>query len=401
MRNPVPPQTGKRMAKEDLASESGEEKNRAVFQEMEMPAAENERTDRMKAEVIAVDEKNPDREVIEKAGKILKNGGLVAFPTETVYGLGGNALDPRASMKIYAAKGRPSDNPLIIHIAEMDKLEVIVSEIPEGARILADKYWPGPLTMILPKSDAVPRETTGGLDSVAVRFPSDSVAQALIRAAGGFVAAPSANTSGRPSPTLAEHVEEDLGDAIDMILDGGPVGIGLESTIVDFTEDVPVVLRPGYISLEMLRETLGEVRMDKGLLITDSNVHPKAPGMKYRHYAPKADLAVVEGPEEKVVAYINEEASRAEANGGVAGIIAADETAPRYKSGIVRSIGSRGDEEEIARHLYEVLRDFDGDHVSAIYSEAFYTPRMGQAIMNRLLKAAGHKIIYLSQEEEK
>ena len=218
----------------------------------------------MRAEVVAMTGENLDMDAIKKAGDILKAGGLVAFPTETVYGLGGNALDPQASMKIYAAKGRPSDNPLIVHIAELEQLEKITTEIPEGARILAEKYWPGPLTMILPKADIVPRETTGGLDSVAVRFPSDRVAQELIKAGGGFVAAPSANTSGRPSPTMAEHVEEDLGDAIDMIIDGGQVGIGLESTIVDFTEEIPVVLRPGYISLEMLQETLGDVRMDKG-----------------------------------------------------------------------------------------------------------------------------------------
>ena len=352
----------------------------------------------MRAEVVSMDAAHPDMAAIEKAGRILKDGGLVAFPTETVYGLGGNALDPRASMKIYAAKGRPSDNPLIVHIAELDRLEEITTEIPEGARILAEKFWPGPLTMILPKADIVPRETTGGLDSVAVRFPSDPIAQALIRAAGGFVAAPSANTSGRPSPTMAEHVEEDLGDAIDMILDGGQVGIGLESTIVDFTEKVPVVLRPGYISLEMLKEVLGEVRMDRGLLITDKNIHPKAPGMKYRHYAPRAELSIVEGPEEAVVARINELAEKAAANGGQAGIIAADETAERYRTGIVRSIGSREEEETIAHHLYEVLRDFDNENVSVIYSEAFYTPRMGQAIMNRLLKAAGHKIIYAEEE---
>ena len=251
----------------------------------------------MKAEVVSMKADKLDMEAIRRGGDILKQGGLVAFPTETVYGLGGDALNPQASMKIYAAKGRPSDNPLIVHIAEFDKLAPIVAEVPEKAKILAEKYWPGPLTMILPKSDLVPQETTGGLDSVAVRFPSDRIAQELIKAAGGYVAAPSANTSGRPSPTTAQHVEEDLGEAIEMIIDGGQVGIGLESTIVDFTEDVPVVLRPGYISLEMLQETLGDVRMDKGLIAADSKVRPKAPGMKYRHYAPKADLAIVEGPE--------------------------------------------------------------------------------------------------------
>ena len=354
----------------------------------------------MRAEVVSMTGENLDMDAIKRAGDILKAGGLVAFPTETVYGLGGNALDPQASMKIYAAKGRPSDNPLIVHIAELEQLEKITTEIPEGAKILAEKYWPGPLTMILPKADIVPRETTGGLDSVAVRFPSDKIAQELIKAGGGFVAAPSANTSGRPSPTMAEHVEEDLGDAIDMIIDGGQVGIGLESTIVDFTEDVPVVLRPGYISLEMLQETLGDVRMDKGLLITDSSVHPKAPGMKYRHYAPKADLSIIEGNEEDVVACINHLTDEAVAKGLKVGVIATDETKARYVHADVLSIGSREEEETIAHHLYEVLRDFDDDRVDVIYSEAFYTPKMGQAIMNRLLKAAGHKIIN-AQEEKK
>ena len=347
----------------------------------------------MKAEIAVMTAENIDRDAIARGGEILKKGGLVAFPTETVYGLGGNALDPKASMKIYAAKGRPSDNPLIVHIADIHDLDRIVTEVPEKARILAEKYWPGPLTMILPKADIVPKETTGGLDSVAVRFPSDRIAQELILAAGGYVAAPSANTSGRPSPTTAGHVVEDLGNAIDMIIDGGQVNIGLESTIVDFTEEVPVVLRPGYISLEMLRETLGDVRMDKGLIAADSKVRPKAPGMKYRHYAPKADLAIVEGTEEAVVKKINELAAEAKARGEQVGIIATDETKDRYPEGLVVSIGSRKEEETIAHHLYEVLRDFDQSAVKSIYSEAFYTPKMGQAIMNRLLKAAGHKII--------
>ena len=341
-----------------------------------------------------------DLREMKRAGEILKKGGLVAFPTETVYGLGGDALDETAAHRIYEAKGRPSDNPLIVHIADTKALEELSCDVTAQAKLLAEKFWPGPLTMILPKADIVPKETTGGLDSVAVRFPSDRIAQKLIKAAGGFVAAPSANTSGRPSPTMAEHVEEDLGDAIEMIIDGGQVGIGLESTIVDFTEDAPVVLRPGYISLEMLKDTLGDVRMDRGLLITDSSVHPKAPGMKYRHYAPKADLSIVEGPQDEVIACINRLTREAASTGLKTGIIATDETKDQYADGLVLSIGSREEEETIAHHLYEVLRDFDEAQVNVIYSEAFYTPRMGQAIMNRLLKAAGHKIIK-TQEEEK
>ena len=245
----------------------------------------------MNTKVVKVDREHPQRKLIECAGEILKQGGLVAFPTETVYGLGGDGLNASSSEKIYAAKGRPSDNPLIIHIADMESLEGIVTQVPEEARKLANAYWPGPLTMIFQKNYRVPYETTGGLESVAVRMPSHPVARALIAAGGGYIAAPSANTSGRPSPTRAEHVKEDLSGRIEMILDGGEVEIGLESTIVDFTSDKPVILRPGYISQEMIARVIGEVEMDKGLLITDSAVKPKAPGMKYRHYAHNACIS--------------------------------------------------------------------------------------------------------------
>ena len=250
--------------------------------------------------IIAVMHDGIDETQIRRAGDILKEGGLVAFPTETVYGLGGNALDAQASAKIYAAKGRPSDNPLIVHIADWDALYKIASEIPPEAKKLADAFWPGPLTMILKKSDAVPMATTGGLDTVAIRMPSNEVARALIRAGGGYVAAPSANTSGRPSPTCAAHVAQDLGGKIEMIIDGGNANIGLESTIVDLTEGKPTILRPGYINQEMLEQVLDEVEMDRGLISPDSNVHPKAPGMKYRHYAPRAELTILKGSPEAV-----------------------------------------------------------------------------------------------------
>lgn len=334
-----------------------------------------------------------DREKIAQAGVILRGGGLVAFPTETVYGLGGNALDADASRKIYAAKGRPSDNPLIVHIADLKALDQIVTEIPSEAMDLAEAFWPGPLTMIFHKSDLVPMSTTGGLDTVAVRMPNHPVAAAMIRAGGGYIAAPSANTSGRPSPTTARHVKDDLDGKIDMIIDGGPVGIGLESTIVDLTEEVPMVLRPGYINMDMLQEVLGRVRMDPGLHSQDPNFHPKAPGMKYRHYAPKADLTIVEGPEEGVRAKIGQLAAEHEARGERVGIIATDEDAGDYPFGIVKSVGTRTEEITIAMHLYSILREFDDLDVSVIYSEAFDTPRMGQAIMNRLIKAAGHQVI--------
>lgn len=347
----------------------------------------------MKAEILKIDPKHIDPEQMDRAGEILRQGGLVAFPTETVYGLGGNALDAQSSKKIYRAKGRPSDNPLIVHIADMEHLFSIVEQVPPKAVRLAEKFWPGPLTMIFKKTDMVPLETTGGLESVAVRMPDHPAALALIQAAGGYVAAPSANRSGRPSPTAAEHVAEDLAETIDMILDGGTVGIGIESTIVDFTEHIPTVLRPGYISLEMLQECIGEVKMDQGILDSDSRVRPKAPGMKYRHYAPKAPLRIVEGTEENVIDKINSLVEEVLRSGAQAGIIATDETIGRYPKGLVRSIGTRGEEETIAHNLYEVLREFDRMDVAVIYSEAFHTPKMGQAIMNRLLKAAGHTVI--------
>ena len=365
----------------------------------------------MKAEVVAMDAEHLDMEAIQKAGKILKEGGLVAFPTETVYGLGGNALDPKASMKIYAAKGRPSDNPLIVHIADIDDLAKITTEIPKGARILAEKYWPGPLTMILPKADIVPKETTGGLDSVAVRFPSDRIAQELIKAAGGFVAAPSANTSGRPSPTMAEHVEEDLGDAIEMIIDGGPVGIGVESTIVDVSGDVPAVLRPGAITMEMLKDVLGEVTIDPAILgPMAAGVRPKAPGMKYKHYAPKADLTLVEPAnvadarktgeavamtQEQVNAMVETVWKLAKEKidaGYKVGIICTDESRSHYPEGEVRSIGARKSQASVAHNLYALLREFDDLKVDYIYSESFSQDHLGQAIMNRLSKAAGYQI---------
>ena len=329
----------------------------------------------------------------QQAGEILREGGLVAFPTETVYGLGADALNSQAAAKIYAAKGRPSDNPLIVHIADTEDLKRIAAKIPEKAGILAEAFWPGPLTMIFPKTDAVPYGTTGGLDTVAVRMPNHKIALELIRQSGVLIAAPSANTSGKPSPTLAEHVAFDMDGRIPMILDGGPVGIGIESTIVDLTEDIPMILRPGYITPKMLEKVIGEVKMDPGIIASDSLQKPKAPGMKYKHYAPKADLILVDGEEEKVVAKINALAKEAVLLGKKVGIIGTDETIDRYPEGEVVSIGARSDEDAIAKHLYKLLRDFDEKEVDIIYSESFATPRIGQAIMNRLLKAAGHQVI--------
>ena len=334
-------------------------------------------------------------EELKEASAVIRSGGLVAFPTETVYGLGGDATNPKASRKIYAAKGRPSDNPLIVHIADFSQLRNIVAEVPQEAEKLAEAFWPGPLTMILRKNDVIPYETTGGLDTVAIRMPSHPVARAFLQDSGCMIAAPSANTSGRPSPTTAQHVWEDLHGKIEILLDGGPVGIGIESTIVDLSEERPMILRPGFITQEMLSAVLGDVGMDPGLASENSKRPPKAPGMRYRHYAPKADLTLVEGTMEEVISKINALTREAQAMGKSVGVLATEENKDRYVADHVIVIGQRQDEAEIARHLFDVLRQFDDLQVDLIYSESFAAAGVGQAIMNRLLKAAGHKRIFV------
>ena len=353
----------------------------------------------MTTEYVVMNEEAPDLSVIRRAGRIIREGGLVAFPTETVYGLGGDALNPESSRKIYEAKGRPSDNPLIVHICRLEDLAPIVSEIPPEAEKLAGAFWPGPLTMIFKKSGLVPKETTGGLDTVAVRFPSNKIAQALIDAAGGYIAAPSANRSGRPSPTLAKYCLEDLDGRVEMIIDGGQVGIGLESTIIDLTEDEPVILRPGFINRKMLQEVLGRVEVDSTLITPDSGVAPKAPGMKYRHYAPKGELVIVEGERGKVVSEINKASEYNREHGIRTGVICTDETRDLYNADCVKSAGPRGDEDSVARELFRILREFDDDGAERIYSESFSGGELGQAIMNRLMKAAGHRVVRTDEGE--
>ena len=350
----------------------------------------------MNTKFYEIDINHIDEDKMQEAGNLIAAGELVAFPTETVYGLGGDALHPEAAKKIYAAKGRPSDNPLIIHIAEVSDLERVAKVVPEQAKKLAEAFWPGPLTMVVWKKEDVPYATTGGLDTVAVRMPNHPVALDLIRKSGKLIAAPSANTSGRPSPTEGSHVMEDLDGRIAMVLDSGPVGIGIESTIIDLTEDIPMVLRPGYITPEMLSEVLGEeVIMDPGIIAADDTTKPKAPGMKYKHYAPKADMVIVDGEKENVVAKITECIQKAKADGLKAAVIATEETKSLYEADVVLCIGARDEEDSIARHMYKILRDCDKLDVDVIYSESFKTPRIGQAIMNRLLKAAGHQVIHV------
>ena len=318
-------------------------------------------------------EEEIDEAQIRRAGEILRGGGLVAFPTETVYGLGGDAFNPESSRKIYAAKGRPSDNPLIVHICRIEDLERVAAQVTPEARRLAEAFWPGPLTIILPKRPELPAETTGGLDTVAVRFPSNRIAQAMISAGGGFIAAPSANRSGRP----------------------GQVGLGLESTIIDLTEAVPVILRPGFVTWEKLQEVLGNI--DAGSLVPDLNddTAPKAPGMKYRHYAPKGNLTIVDGEPEKVIAYINEKNRCHRAAGIRTGVICTEETKDYYEADLVKSAGSREEEETVARELFRILREFDDEGAGEIYAESFDSTGVGRAVMNRLLKAAGQRVVHL------
>ena len=278
----------------------------------------------------------------------------------------------------------------------------VAKYVPKKAKILMDAFWPGPLTLVFDKKEQVPAGTTGGLDTVAVRMPNHPLALALIRKSGVLIAAPSANASGRPSPTMAEHVEQDLAGKIDMILDGGKVGIGIESTIVDLTVDPPMILRPGYITREMLEEKIGTVSVDKVVEarhaeemehLKDDHYQPKAPGMKYRHYAPKADFTMFEGSFEKVAFCINERVALAKAAGKKTGVLCTDESKSCYQADYIFSIGSREDTENIAANLYEVLRAFDETDVDVIFGETFYGNELGQAVMNRLIKAAGYQLV--------
>ena len=349
----------------------------------------------MDTKLFSINPNEMDREALYKAGQIIKDGGLVAFPTETVYGLGGDALNKQSSQKIYAAKGRPSDNPLIVHICCMEDLEKIVKEIPDKAKALAEAFWPGPLTMIFEKSDVVPFETTGGLSTVAVRMPKDPFALSFIKESGGFVAAPSANISGKPSPTLAKYVMEDMSGRIEAVIDGGEAVIGLESTIVDLTDEIPMILRPGYITKEMLLTVLEKVDEDKTMMHGDTGEKPKAPGMKYRHYAPKGSLTIISGTGKSVVERINQLTYEAMEQKKKTGVIATAENVAFYKADVIKNAGNRDNEETIAKELYRILREFDDEEVEVIYSEAFDESGIGQAIMNRLLKAAGHHIEYI------
>lgn len=348
----------------------------------------------METKIVKVDTVHPDTAVLEEAAEILRRGGLVAFPTETVYGLGANGLDAKACKGIYEAKGRPSDNPLILTIGDISGLYPIVSRVTDNAKKIIEAFWPGPITLVLPKADCVPPEVTGGLDTVAVRYPSNVIARELIKTAGIPVAAPSANSSGKPSPTRASHVEFDLSGKIDMIIDGGPADWGLESTILDVSEDRPVLLRPGAVTKEMIEKVVGEIDVDPAVYSKPSaDLVPKAPGMKYKHYSPAARVILVSGSRDDVIRTINEKTAEDSARGLRVGIMATVQTKDSYKGGSVLVVGDRDKPETIGANLFKILRKFDFIGTDVVYSEVFDEDGEGAAIMNRLNKAAGFNYI--------
>ena len=347
----------------------------------------------MKTKIQFIKDIDKDIKHLEEAAEIIKLGGIGAFPTETVYGLGANALDGEAVKKIFEAKGRPQDNPLIIHIAKKEDIDKYVDEVPKFAEELMEKYWPGPLTIILKKKNIVSDITSAGLDTVGVRMPDNDIALKLIELSGVPIAAPSANISGRPSPTDIERCEEDLNGRVDFIVGSEKSKIGVESTIVDATGEHLCVLRPGGITLEMLKEIDEGVYIDKAILTTlDKNTKPKAPGMKYKHYAPKAKVKMVQGPINKMVEKIREMVHNYIDEDLKVGIMATDETISMYDEGIVKSLGTREDLTSVTKNLFEMLRSFDDLGVDVIITEAFEEKGLGVAIMNRLKKSCGFDI---------
>ena len=348
----------------------------------------------METKVALIKDIKKDGEYLLEAANIIKKGGIVAFPTETVYGLGANALDEEAVKKIFIAKGRPQDNPLIVHVADSD-LSNIAKEIPEIAKELMKKFWPGPLTIILKKQPNIPNITSANLDTIGIRMPNDIVAKKLIELSNCPIAAPSANISGRPSPTDMERCIEDLSGRVDYILGGKKSNVGVESTIVDCTVNPPCVLRPGGITLEMLREINSNIYIDPAIMEKpNDNLKPKAPGMKYRHYAPKAKVKIIEGECKKTIEKINKMVQNYIEQGKIVGIMATNQSKEHYnKEAKIISIGDRQDLSTITKNLFESLRSFDDLGVDVILCESFEEKGLGVALMNRLKKSAGFNII--------
>jgi L-threonylcarbamoyladenylate synthase len=345
--------------------------------------------------VLKVDSKELTMEKIRIAADFIKKGGLVAFPTETVYGLGANALNPKAVLALFEAKKRPLDNPPIVHVGNPKDVYRLVKKVPPKAERLMKAFWPGPLTLIFKRSEIVPDVTVASLDTIAIRMPRHNVALALIRESGCSIAAPSANLAGKPSPTSAKHVLDDLNGRIDAVLDAGSTHIGVESTVLDMTADPPQVLRPGGTPYEVLKKVLGRVELnpvavaDKALPVEKA----RSPGVKHKHYAPNADVIVVEGEVSAVIGKVKELAKFYAQKGNKVGILATDETASHYKADVVKSLGSRSDLTTIAKNLFRLLREFDSEDVDVIVAEGTPTEGLGLAVMNRLRKASGYNIV--------
>ncbi|MBF1043944.1 MAG: threonylcarbamoyl-AMP synthase [Peptostreptococcus sp.] len=345
----------------------------------------------MKTLIKEIDINKPDQDLISLFATMLADGKTVIFPTETVYGLGANALDEDAATKIYQAKGRPSDNPLLVHVADKEDVYDLVENIDDRAKLLMDKFWPGPLTIVFKKKAIIPDRTSGGLDTVAIRMPSDQVARDLIRQAGVPIAAPSANISGRPSPTKPEHIIRDMDGRVDGILVGGPCDYGVESTIIDLSEDLAMVLRPGSITLEMLGEVLGRVDLDPSLKNKDDNIRAKAPGMKYKHYSPQAQVYIVkaddlEGFAERVDSLCEDNAKK----GLKIGVMTMNYDQHSYQAKVFDLGGS---DTEVAKNLFDSLISLDREYIDIAYVPYFEERGIGVAIMNRLKKAAAYRII--------
>lgn len=347
----------------------------------------------METKVAIIKDLELDNNYIMEAANIIKNNGTVAFPTETVYGLGANALNEDAVSKIFKAKGRPQDNPLIVHVANKD-ISTLVKNVPKIAEELIEKFWPGPLTIILEKNDIIPNVTSAGLNTIGIRMPNNEIALRLIELSDRPIAAPSANISGRPSPTEVERCVEDLSGKVNYIIGGHKSDVGVESTIVDCTVDPPVILRPGGITLEMLREINSGIYIDKAIQGKPSeNLKPKAPGMKYRHYAPKAKVKIISGNKEKTIDKIIEIVDNYIEKEKNVAILCTDENIDKFTKGKIISLGSEFTLDEIARNLFETLRSCDDLGVDYIICQAFEEKGVGVAIMNRLNKAAGFDII--------
>lgn len=349
----------------------------------------------MKTLLLKVDPENPDPTIIQTAADIIRKGGLVAFPTETVYGLGADALNSEAVLALFAAKKRPLDNPPIVHVADPKEVDRLVLEVPPKAKVLMEKFWPGPLTLIFKRSSLVPKVTVAGLDTVAIRMPKHKVALELIRQSRCSIAAPSANLAGKPSPTIALHVYEDLNGRIDAILDGGAANIGVESTVVDLSVDPPMLLRPGGTSYEALKKVLGDLKLHP-FVETEQELslqEIRSPGMKHKHYAPKAEVILVEGKVSAVTAKIKELSESYEAEGKKVGILATEETQCAYRADVVKSLGSRSNLATVAQNLFRILREVDAENVDVIIAEGVSSEGLGLAVMNRLRKASAYHII--------